>query len=166
MIRRVLVPAEDQMQERPTAPQPSTVADVMRRDVVTVSPSASIRELARLLREHQISGVPVVEGGRLVGTVSVKDILWLSEAPSLFAEDPVERARAAERLDQRTVGEIMSASVFGVGPDVTLAELATFFARSALGRAIVQRDGVLLGLVSATDLIALIAAQPVPGDEA
>jgi predicted transcriptional regulator len=60
----------------------------------------------------------------------------------------------------------MSASVFGVEPDATLAELAVFFARSALGRAIVQKDGVLLGLVSATDLIELIAAEPVPGDEA
>ena len=149
-----------------TTPEPSTVADVMRRDVVTVSPSASIRELAQLLREHQISGVPVVEEGRLVGTVSVSDILWLGDARSLYADDPAERARAARRMDQRTVREIMSASVFGVGPDATLAELATFFARSALRRAIVQKDGVLLGLVSATDLIELIAEQLIATDEA
>ena len=149
-----------------TTPQPSTVADVMRRDVVTVSPSVSIRELARLLRRHQISGVPVVEEGRLLGMVSVSDILWLSEARSLYAEDPAERARAAKRLDQRTVREIMSASVFGVEADASLAELATFFARSAVGRAIVQRDGVLLGLVSATDLIGLIAAEPSSKGEA
>jgi CBS-domain-containing membrane protein len=144
--------------------QTSTVADVMRRDLVTVSPSASIRELVRLLNEHKISGVPVVEDGRVVGTVSVTDLLWLSDARSLYEADPAERARAAERLDQRTVREIMSASVFGVGPDASLAELATFFARTGLSRAIVQRDGVLLGLVSGTDLIALIAAQPAPGD--
>lgn len=153
--------------QRPSTPaEPSTVADVMRREVVTVSPSASIRELARLLRQHQISGVPVVEEGHLLGTVSMSDVLWLGDARSLFAEDPAERARASERLDQRTVREIMSASVVGVGPDATLAELATFFARSALGRAIVQKDGVLLGLVSATDLIELIAAQLPPADEA
>ena len=149
-----------------STPELPTVADVMRRDVVTVSPSVSIRELARLLRQHQISGVPVVENGRLLGMVSVSDILWLSEARSLYAEDPAERARAALRLDQRTVREIMSASVFGVEADASLAELATFFARSAVGRAIVQRDGVLLGLVSATDLIGLIAAEPSSKGEA
>jgi CBS-domain-containing membrane protein len=150
----------------PTSPDPSTVADVMRRDVVTVSPSASIPELVRLLRQHQISGVPVVEEGRVVGTVSVSDILWLGDARSLYAGDAAERTRALEQLDRLTVREIMSASVFGVGPDATLAELAVFFARSALGRAIVQRDGVLLGLVSATDLIELIASQLAKGDEA
>jgi CBS-domain-containing membrane protein len=138
----------------------------MRRDVVTISPSASIRDLVRLLRQHEISGVPVVEEGRLVGNVSMSDVVWLSDARSLFEGTPAERTRAAKRLDERTVREIMSASVFGVGPDATLAELVTFFARGALGRAIVQRDGVLLGLVSATDLIELIAAQPGPGDEA
>ena len=149
-----------------TPPEPATVADVMRRDVVTVSPSASIRELVRLLRKHQISGAPVVEDGRLLGTVSMSDVLWLGDARSLFAEDPTERARAADQLDQRTVREIMSASIFGVEPDATLAELATFFARSALGRAIVHRDRVLLGIVSATDLIDLIAAQPGGGEGA
>ena len=154
------------MTQPSTPPEPSTVADVMRRDVVTVSPSASIHELVRLLRQHQFNGVPVVEEGRLVGTVSVSDILWLSDARSLYAGDPTERAHAAERMDQRTVREIMSASVFGVGPEATLAELATFFARSALSRAIVQRDGVLLGLVSATDLIELIAKQLAPRDQA
>ena len=154
------------MREPPTPSVPSTVADVMRRDVVTVSPSASIRELVRLLRQNQVSGVPVVEEGRVVGTVSVSEILWLSDARSLYADDPAERARAARRMDQRTVREIMSASVFGVGPDATLEELAVFFARSSLGRAIVQSDGVLLGLVSATDLIELIAEQLIATDEA
>ena len=149
----------------PSTPhEASTVADVMRRDVVTIAPGASIRDLVRLLRKHQISGTPVVEDGRLVGTVSMSDVLWLADTRSLFGTDETERERAAAQLDQRVVREIMSASIFGVEPDATLAELATFFARSALGRAIVHRDRVLLGIVSATDLIDLIAAQPSAGE--
>jgi CBS domain-containing protein len=139
---------------------PSSVADLMRRDVVTVGPETSIRELAQCLREAGVSGVPVVEDGRVVGTVSVSDVMWLGDVRSLFEGDEDQRAAAARRLDGRTVREIMSGQVFGVGPQASLAELASFFARTGLGRAIVSRDRELLGIVSVTDLLDLIAARP------
>jgi len=141
---------------------PMKVADLMRRDVVTISSGASIAELAKLLRHASVSGVPVVDDGVLVGTVSVTDVMWLGDARSLFEGDAAERAKAARRLGERTVRDIMAAEVFGVGPDASLADLAAFFARTGLGRAIVRRDGKLLGIVSVTDLLGLIAEVPAP----
>jgi len=134
----------------------------MHREVVTVSPSASIRELADVLRTADVSGVPVVEDGRVIGTVSVTDLMWLGDSRSLFVGDEAQRAQAARRLNERTVREVMTADVFGVAPDASLADLAAFFARSGLGRAIVQRDGELLGIVSVTDLLELIADTEAP----
>lgn len=54
----------------------STAGDLMSRDVVTVSHEMSLREVGRLLLQHQISGLPVVEpGGTCVGVLSTTDLL-------------------------------------------------------------------------------------------
>jgi CBS domain-containing membrane protein len=141
-----------------TGSGPSTVADLMRRDVVTASPANTVRELVDLLRRHGISGAPVVDQARrVVGMVSETDLMWLAD---WFAEEPGShgvRSRAAEHLDQKTVGDVMTADVFGVASHASLAELAAFFARTGLGRAVVLKDGKLLGIVSAIDLLGVLA---------
>jgi CBS domain-containing protein len=57
--------------------------DIMTRDVLTVTPSTSLQEAAELLAVGHMSGAPVVEGGRLVGVVSLSDIVgFAAAAPS------------------------------------------------------------------------------------
>ncbi|MGH8698975.1 MAG: CBS domain-containing protein, partial [Burkholderiales bacterium] len=53
--------------------------DIMTTPVVTIAPDTTVREIAELLLERRISGVPVVEGGRLVGLVSEGDLLHRHE---------------------------------------------------------------------------------------
>jgi CBS domain-containing protein len=56
-----------------------TVRDIMQRDVVTVAPEASARELARMLEDNHVSGVPVCEStGIVVGVVSASDLVRLA----------------------------------------------------------------------------------------
>lgn len=138
---------------------PCTVAGLMEEEVVTASPSTSVRELTRLLRRHRISGVPVVdEDGRVVGTVSVSDLMWLSD---WFAEGAREGRRAAtDHLEEKTVADVMTPDVFGVPPEASLRELSRFFSRTGLGRAVVLDRGNLVGIVSVIDLLGLIADQP------
>lgn len=138
---------------------PRTVADLMCRDVVTVSPSATIRELVDLLRTQGISGVPVVEPeGRVVGTVSSSDLMWLSDWLAGDEDDLAEdRARTAQQLAERRVSDVMTPDVFGVAPDASVEELARFFSRTGLGRAVVLEREKLVGIVSVIDLLALIA---------
>jgi hypothetical protein len=57
------------------------VRDVMTQDVATIAPDTDLRDVAALLVEKRISGVPVVEGGRVVGVVSERDIHF-KERPS------------------------------------------------------------------------------------
>ena len=141
-----------------TGSGPSTVADLMHRDVVTVSESTTVRELVRLLRRHGISGAPVLDrADRVVGMVSETDLMWLAD---WFAEEPGSYgidSRAGEHLDEKTVGDVMTADAFGVAPRASLTELAAFFARTGLGRAVVLEDGKLLGIVSAIDLLGVFA---------
>ncbi len=51
------------------------IEDVMTREVITVSPQISMTELREILREHRISGVPVMENGVLVGIISIEDLI-------------------------------------------------------------------------------------------
>lgn len=63
-------------------------------------------------------------------------------------------------LDERTVRDIMTPDVFGVGPQATLAELGQFFRRNELHRASVLDGGRWVGIFSVTDLLGLVADQP------
>lgn len=133
----------------------------MQREVVTVSPSASVRELALLLRRSGVSGAPVVDQDRaLVGTVSVSDLMWLSDLFASGKREGRDRGSAVEQIDQRKVRDVMTPDVFGVTPDASLADLAAFFARTGLGRAVVLEDGKLVGIVSVIDLLGVLADQP------
>jgi len=143
-----------------------TVADLMRRDVVSVGPGTSVPELARVLRKHKISGVPVLdEQGRALGTVSARDLLWLSDRV-----DPrtLQEGRAWRELDGVKVSDVMTPDAFGLAPTATVAELVTFFTRTGVHRALVMEDGKVVGLVSLTDLLGLIAGarEPAAGDGA
>lgn len=130
----------------------------MRRDVVTVSPSTSLRELVRMLRHHGISGAPVVDPARkVVGMVSESDLMWLADRLASEAGASRDPAGATQLLDEKTVADIMTADVFGVGPEASLPELARFFARTGLGRAAVSQNGDLLGIVSIIGLLDVLA---------
>lgn len=144
---------------RPPA-APRTVSDLMTPDVVTISPDASVPELARVLARTGVSGLPVVEeDGTVVGTVSVADILWLSDqlVPLLAGGWTASYERKPPELG--TVRDIMSPDVFGLEPGSSMRELCEFFSRTGLHRAPVLEDGELVGIVSISDLLPLIAGE-------
>jgi CBS domain-containing protein len=137
------------------------VADVLRRDVVTIAPTASVRDLAALLSRHGVSGVPVVDaGGRLVGMVSSTDILWLLDRLGARSFSGSE-VFSGPVLDETVVRDIMTPDVFGVSSSTTIGELLDFFIRTGVHRAVVADDGALAGIVSLSDVLGLmIAAVP------
>ncbi len=148
------------MPPRATTPEwPTTVSDLMEREVVTATPDMPVPTLARLLRDHRVSGVPVVDAeGHVVGTVSSTDLLWLCEIllPRPHDRDGAHHNRR-NHANTRTVGDVMTPDVFGVRPEDSLEELCRFMARTGLRRAPVMEDGRLVGMVSFTDLLALMA---------
>ena len=144
----------------PRIAPPRSVTDLMQTDVVTIGPEASLAELAGLMRRHSVSGLPVVDGeGRVVGTVSVTDLIWLSDRVRPTAGAVRESGRW-EDLDRTTVREIMTPDAFGVPPRCGLDELLEFFSRTGLHRALVLEEGRVIRVVSMTDLLVLFA-----GDE-
>jgi CBS domain-containing protein len=79
-----------------------TVEEYMTHNPVTIAANASMLEAARLLLTHKISGVPVVEGGQVVGVISESDLLRLlitdeTRLGELAARSHTEEAGAADR---------------------------------------------------------------------
>lgn len=143
--------------------------DVMTTEVITVGPDTSVQDLAKLLSERAISGVPVVQEGRLVGIVSEGDLLHRAETGTerrttarrqrWFFEDPrAEIARDYIKSHGRTVADIMTSEVVTVDADADLGEVASVIETSRVKRVPVLRDGRLVGILSRANLVRALAA--------
>jgi CBS domain-containing protein len=135
------------------------VSDVMTKDVATADVGTPLRDVAALLAEMEISGLPVVRDGRVVGVVSEADILAKErgEAPErggLFGFLVNDRAAAELKLEARTAGEAMTAPAVTIGPDRPVAEAAATMIDERVNRLpVVAGDGRLLGIVTRADLV-------------
>jgi len=142
------------------------VADVMTRDVATVSRSTPVADIVKLLIAKRISAVPVVgEGGELVGMVSEADLLHRPEAGTearrpwwldLFS-DPDSRAEAFLKAHGRNADQVMTREVEVVSEDTPLASVAKLMDERRVKRLPVVRDGRVVGIVARSDLIRTLA---------
>lgn len=148
-----------------------TAADVMTREVKTVTRETTVRELADLFIANRISSVPVVdEEGRLVGMVTETDLieqdrnLHIPTVISLF--DGVfylESERVLEeqlkKMTGRTVGDIFTTKVKTAAPDTLLSSIADIMSANRYNAVPVVEDGVVVGIVARIDLIRTMIAQ-------
>ena len=133
------------------------VRDVMVQEVVTVPPSATLKDAAALLVKHGISGLPVVEGERLVGVLSERDLLFRErERPEgrwlAWFTDPVAPSDRP-KLDAHLVGEAMSSPPVTVAPGAQVAAAAKQMLDAGVSRLPVLEDDKLVGIVTRADLV-------------
>lgn len=143
-------------------------SDVMAKDVVTVDPQTTVKDIAELMTKHRISGVPVVDAdGRLVGIVSETDLLHRAETGTerrrkwwlgAFVDaDRLAREYAASHAHR--AADIMSTGVVTVDAATDLAEVADLLERRNLQRVPVMSDGKLRGMLTKGDLVRALAAR-------
>lgn len=126
------------------------VSEVMQREVVTLRAEDHLDLADDIMRLGRVRHMPVLEGERLVGVVSNRDLLAASLTKVLSFEPAHRRAfmRAVE------VREVMSKEVVSVGPDMPLAEAARIMIQRQIGcLPVVKGEGRLLGLLTETDLL-------------
>lgn len=155
--------------------------DVMVSPVITVEPSASVKEVAQILLQHHISALPVVDGaGQLIGIVSESDLMrradlgterhrsrWLS---ALFVD---EERLAAEyvKAHGHKVADVMTKRVITAAPDTPLNDIASLLEKHGIKRVPILENGTLVGIVSRANLIQALAADrkglnvPVPDSQ-
>lgn len=140
--------------------------DIMTRGVYAVTETTSIETLTRLLRDHAISGVPVLNRqGWPVGVVSIYDLVHQGgresdpESPaSQYWNSGSQLPRGFHELPSSgvhlTVRDIMTPAVFAVEEDTPLSEVCEYFLRGQIHRLLVTSQGELSGIITSSDLIA------------
>ena len=135
------------------------VRDVMTTDPVSVTGDTSLKEAARLMVRHRVSGLPVVEqGNKLIGIVSEGDFIrqeasrdrphGVSLLDALFGEGELEPVGA------ETVAEVMTRNVVTITPEATIGEAARVMGRRNVKRLpVVDLDGELVGIISRADVV-------------
>ena len=139
------------------------VRDVMTTSVVSVDRITPYKEIARLLAEHRISGVPVLTMGRHVaGVVSEADLLTVEDEDTRRARMNAGRPGRLHwptRYSHRwglTAGELMTSPAITIHPDATIPGAARVMnARHVRRLPVVDQAGTLLGIVSRRDLLSV-----------
>jgi len=143
--------------------------DVMTSPVVSVGPETTVKEIAKLLIERRVSGVPVLDQGeRVVGIVSEGDLIRRVEGTDerhrswwlrLFS-DATTDATEYVKTHGRRAADVMTRDVVTVGEDMPLHEIAALLEARRIKRVPVVRDGRVVGIVSRANLLHGLAAGP------
>ena len=145
----------------------ATVADIMERDVVTVSPDDEVGTLLRVLREHELPGVPVVnDAGRCVGIVTEADLVLSEEGADLhlphyielfggvvFVEPLKKFERRLKKAFASRVEDMMTPDPITVDSDAPAEEAARLIAERRHNRLPVVEHGRLVGVVTRLDVL-------------
>ena len=140
------------------------VSDVMTENVFTVTPETQLEVAANRMLEYGVSGLPVVDDGRVVGVLSETDILYkecarqperdgLVDWIAHYPDDP-----PGGKLDARTVGQAMTTPAVTVAPERSLADAVALMLDLGIDRLPVVSGGFLAGILTRTDVVRAFAA--------
>ena len=108
--------------------------DVMTKDPATLGPEATLGEAATLMRQEDCGSIPIVDGGRLVGIVTDRDIV-------------IRAIATGKDVRSTKVSEVMSADPVCISPDTDVDEAANVMADRQIRRLPVVEDGKLAGIL-------------------
>lgn len=146
------------------------VKDVMNPDVVFCKPDDTVREAAKVLKENNVSGIPVLEDGRLVGIVSEGDLLellvipekgglWLP-SPFEVIEVPIreilsweETKKMLSDVGSTKVEEIMTKDVYTISSEASVEEASELMVRRRINRLPVMENNRVVGIITRGDII-------------
>lgn len=134
-----------------------SVKHIMSENLVTVELIAKFSEVKQLMLEHHLHHVPVIEGKKLAGIISIVDMLRVSHS-SVFTPESKEND---ESLDASvSIKDVMTADPLQVTTETTIEEAAKLLnSRPFNSLPIVNDQGELVGLVTSTDLISYLIKQ-------
>ncbi len=141
-----------------------TVRDLMHRDVITVSPEDTLKDVANKLYRYKVSGMPVVdEDGRPVGMISERHLIKaalpdfesliqnLSMSPDTEPFDDLLR-----REDEIKVKDIMTTRLYTTSEDTPIVEVAALMLFRNIRRIPVVQDGKLIGMILRRDIVSKV----------
>ncbi|MEN6349612.1 MAG: CBS domain-containing protein [Syntrophomonas sp.] len=139
--------------------------DIMTRDVITVSPADKVEEVARILVENKISGVPVVDTDQhVLGIITEKDLMikarelkmpfYLTLFDSIiFLENPIRFNNELKKYTASKVRDAMTEKVLVVEEDTPLSKIVEIMQDKQINRVPVVRHRKLVGIITRNDIL-------------
>jgi CBS domain-containing protein len=146
--------------------------DIMTKNVITVTPSTTVTELALLLASHNIGGAPVMDpSGILLGVVTESDLIdqkkkihiptVITILDSVFyLESPDKMEKEMKKIAGSTVGDIYTKNARTVDEDTFIDEIATLMAEKNVHTLPVMRGDKLVGVIGKRDIIKTLITNP------
>lgn len=134
--------------------------DMMTRNVITVSPNSSLREVGQMLKEKKISGMPVIEtDGSIVGIITVTDILKILK--EIYQWQEIERKTVGLSVSEllgkeslnKKVKDVMTKNVFTLDENKTVKDLMQLMFTKNAHTIPITRDGRPVGIIGKRDLV-------------
>lgn len=142
-----------------------TVADIMTREVITVTKETTVRDLAELFITKRIGSLPVVdEAGNVIGIVTESDLVEQGKNVHLptvitlfdwviYLETEKSLERELKKMGARTVGDIFQQELISIAPDAAISTAADLMSNRHVNSLPVLENGKLIGIVSRIDII-------------
>ena len=140
-------------------------SDIMTTEVITVKTNTSLKELARILYENHINGVPVVDDdGLLIGIICESDLIRKDKKlhiPTvvtifdavLYLESPKKMEKEIQRVNATTVEDLYTKEVLTVDEKTPIDEIATLMTQKKIYTIPVMDGDRLVGIIGKADLI-------------
>ena len=147
-------------------------SDIMVSDVITVGPDSTILDVAEILVNKRISGLPVIDArGKLVGIVSEGDLLRRAESGTEHERSwwlkllMGRETLAAEFVKEhaRRVRDVMIRDVITISPDTPVTEVARLLERNRIKRVPVVEKDRIVGIISRANLVQALASMKKAG---
>lgn len=145
--------------------------DIMTRDVLTVHRSDRIDKVVKLMVDHRISGVPVVdEDNHVVGMVTEKDLMikasdfkipfYITLFDSIiFLENPIKFNEHLKKYTASKVEDVMTTRVYTVDEDAEVSEIVKLMTKKDINRVPVVRHQKLVGIITRNDIMKALVRQ-------
>lgn len=135
--------------------QSTPISKIMSTELVTLCPEDSLSDVERLFDYHKIRHIPIVEEGRLLGIISRSDILRVCNTDL----DDDDETLTSVVYDSYTIPQVMSKTLITVSDETPIMEVTEILRNQSFHSLPVVKDGILVGIVTSTDLINYLLSQ-------
>ncbi|AFZ36894.1 CBS domain containing membrane protein [Stanieria cyanosphaera PCC 7437] len=149
-----------------------TVADVMTSSPIVITPQTALKEAIKILAEHKISGLPVVdEAGKLVGVLSETDLMWQETGVDpppyimlldsvIYLQNPARYEKEIHKALGQTVAEVMSDRPITIKPHQSVKEAAHLMHEKRIRRLpVIDEHNHIVGIITQGDIIRMMATE-------
>jgi CBS domain-containing protein len=132
------------------------VSTIMSTQLVLLNSTDSLEKAEQLFSKHHIRHIPVVQSRKIVGMLSLTDLLRISFADGAYEDDDEVETIV---YDMFTIPQVMAKNVRSVAPDTTIRDVADILSKEEFHALPIVENDELVGIVTTTDLIRYLLKQ-------